>query len=54
MVTLRNGDIVKGKVIGYNNAEIFVDLGYKSDGIIPIEEYTDDPDFKPEENIKDR
>lgn len=52
MVTLRNGDIVKGKVIGHNNAEVFIDLGYKSDGIIPIEEYTDDPDFKPEENIK--
>lgn len=52
IVTLRSGDVVKGKIIGYNNAEIFVDLGYKSDGIIPIEEYSDDPDFKPEENVK--
>jgi len=52
LVTLRSGETVKGRIIGFNNAEIFVDLGYKSDGIIPIEEYTDDPDFKPEENIK--
>lgn len=52
MVTLRSGETAKGKIIGYNNAEIFVDLGYKSDGIIPIGEYTDDPDFKPEESIK--
>jgi len=51
MVTLRSGEIVKGKIIGYNNTEIYVDLGYKSDGIIPISEYTDDPDFKPELNI---
>ncbi|MGE5613720.1 MAG: 4-hydroxy-3-methylbut-2-enyl diphosphate reductase, partial [Bacillota bacterium] len=52
MVTLRNGDIVKGRIIGYNNTEVFIDLGYKSDGIIPVDEYTDDPDFKPGENIK--
>ena len=52
IVTLRSGEIAKGKIIGYNNAEIFVDLGYKSDGIIPIGEYTDDPDFKPETSIK--
>ncbi|NTV91071.1 MAG: bifunctional 4-hydroxy-3-methylbut-2-enyl diphosphate reductase/30S ribosomal protein S1, partial [Clostridiales bacterium] len=52
LVTLRSGDIVKGKIIGYNNAEIFVDLGYKSDGIISMSEYSDDPDFKPEANLK--
>jgi 4-hydroxy-3-methylbut-2-enyl diphosphate reductase len=51
MVTLRSGEIVKGRIIGFNNAEIFVDLGYKSDGIIPVDEYSDDPDFKPEEGI---
>jgi len=51
MVTLRSGEIVKGKIIGYNNSEVYVDLGYKSDGIIPISEYTDDPDFKPELNV---
>ncbi len=52
MVTLRSGEIVKGRIIGYNNTEIYVDLGYKSDGIIPVDEYTDDPDFKPESSIK--
>jgi small subunit ribosomal protein S1 len=52
MVTLRSGEIVKGRIIGYNNTEIYVDLGYKSDGIIPVDEYTDDPDFKPETSIK--
>jgi len=51
MVTLRNGEIVKGRIIGYNNTEIFVDLGYKSDGIIPVEEYSDDPDFRPETGV---
>ncbi|HHW00376.1 MAG TPA: bifunctional 4-hydroxy-3-methylbut-2-enyl diphosphate reductase/30S ribosomal protein S1 [Clostridiaceae bacterium] len=52
LITLTTGEIVKGTIIGYNNAEIFVDLGYKSDGIIPVDEYSDDPDFKPEGNVK--
>jgi small subunit ribosomal protein S1 len=52
LVTLHTGQIVTGKVIGFNNAEVFVDLGFKSDGIIPVEEFTDDPDFNPEESLK--
>ena len=52
LVTLRSGETAKGRIIGYNNTEIFVDLGYKSDGIISVDEYTDDPDFKPEANLK--
>ena len=52
IVVLRSGTVAKGKIIGYNNTEIFVDLGYKSDGIIPIDEYSDDPDFKPQVDLK--
>ncbi|KNY26199.1 bifunctional 4-hydroxy-3-methylbut-2-enyl diphosphate reductase/30S ribosomal protein S1 [Pseudobacteroides cellulosolvens] len=52
LVTLNTGDIVKGKIIGFNNSEVFVDLGYKSDGIIKIEEFTDDVDFNPAQSIK--
>ena len=52
MVTLQSGEVVKGRIIGFNNAEIYVDLGYKSDGIINVGEYTDDPDFKPETSLK--
>jgi small subunit ribosomal protein S1 len=51
LVTLQTGEIVKGKIIGFNNAEVYVDLGFKSDGIIPIDEFVDDPDFKPEGNL---
>lgn len=52
LVSLQSGEIVKGKIIGFNNAEIYVDLGFKSDGIIPVSEYTDDPDFKPDQHLK--
>jgi small subunit ribosomal protein S1 len=52
LVTLQSGEVVKGTIIGYNNNEVYVDLGFKSDGVIKMEEFTDDPDFKPEEVIK--
>lgn len=52
LVTLQSGKTVKGKIIGFNNAEVFVDMGYKSDGIISMEEFSEDPDFSPENSLK--
>ncbi|RQD67199.1 MAG: 30S ribosomal protein S1 [Tindallia sp. MSAO_Bac2] len=40
MVRLHSGDIVKGHVIDVTPNEVIVNLGYKSDGIIPREEFT--------------
>ena len=40
MTELKTNEIVKGKIIGYNNNDVFVDLGYKADGLIPMEEFT--------------
>ncbi len=48
---LRPNEVVKGKIIGYNNNDVFVDLGYKADGLIPMEEFLDDPDFDPEKEL---
>jgi len=45
IVTLRSGEIGQGRIIGFNSTDVFVDMGYKSDGIIPIED-------KPERDIK--
>ena len=52
MVRLRAGDVVKGKIISIGSDEVYVDLGYKSDGIIPFEELSYDPNFKPEKSLK--
>ncbi|HZJ76575.1 MAG TPA: S1 RNA-binding domain-containing protein, partial [Oscillospiraceae bacterium] len=38
MVRLRRGDVVTGEIINVTDSEITVNLGYKSDGIIPKEE----------------
>jgi small subunit ribosomal protein S1 len=36
---LREGSIVKGKIIHKGTKEVVVDIGYKSEGIIPIREF---------------
>jgi len=39
--SLREGDIVKGKVIALGKKDVYIDFGYKSEGIIPILEFKD-------------
>ena len=40
--TIRTGEIVTGKVIDVKDDEIVLNIGYKSDGIIPRSEYTNE------------
>lgn len=42
---LRNGDMVKGPVIGIGETEVIVDLGSYAEGIVPIDELSNDPKF---------
>jgi 4-hydroxy-3-methylbut-2-enyl diphosphate reductase len=49
---IKTNEVIKGKIIGYNNNDVFVDLGYKADGLIPMEEFLDDPDFDPERDLQ--
>ena len=50
--TLNTGDVVKGTVVEITPTEVIVDLGFKSDGIIPASELSDDPDVTPESILK--
>jgi small subunit ribosomal protein S1 len=38
--SFQKGSLVKGKVLRVQSSAVLVDLGYKSDGIIPIEQFT--------------
>ena len=39
-------EVVDGKVIAMNKREVVVNIGYKSDGIIPLSEFRYNPDLK--------
>ena len=42
---LKQGDIVKGTVIGISETEVTLDLGCYAEGIIKLEELSNDPRF---------
>ncbi len=50
--TLNTGDIVTGTVAEIKGNEVIVDLGFKSDGIITLDNLTDDSSAKPEDLLK--
>lgn len=52
LVTLHTGDVVKGTVIQVVNEEVSVNLGYKSDGVIPRGEFSGDPTVIPSKVIQ--
>ena len=41
--TIRNGEVVEGTVIDVKPDEIILNIGYKADGIISRNEYTNEP-----------
>jgi len=43
LVQIHRGEIVEGTIIGVNANEIYVNIGYKSDGIIPRSEFSNFP-----------
>ncbi|MBO7266801.1 MAG: S1 RNA-binding domain-containing protein, partial [Bacteroidaceae bacterium] len=40
-----NNEVVEGTVIGMNKREVIVNIGYKSDGIIPMSEFRYNPEL---------
>lgn len=42
---LESGDIIKGTVIGISDTELTIDLGYYAEGIIRLEELSNNPQF---------
>ena len=44
--TIKDKDVTEGTVIALNKREVVVNIGYKSDGIIPLNEFRYNPDLK--------
>jgi len=44
--TIKDKDVTEGTVIALNKREVVVNIGYKSDGIIPFNEFRYNPDLK--------
>ncbi|MEA3328529.1 MAG: 30S ribosomal protein S1 [Candidatus Omnitrophota bacterium] len=43
---VKEGQIIKGKVIDFTEKEIIVDIGYKSEGVVPVNEFNGSESLK--------
>src|SRR5690606_20874951 len=39
-------EVIKGTVVGINDKDIIINIGFKSDGLVPASEFRDLPDLK--------
>ncbi len=53
MVDIRTGQIVEGTVVRVTDSEVFVDIRYKSDGIIQANEISNLPNVQPADVVKE-
>ncbi|MBR3765709.1 MAG: S1 RNA-binding domain-containing protein, partial [Muribaculaceae bacterium] len=44
--TVKDKDVIEGTIIALNKREAVVNIGYKSDGIIPVNEFRYNPEIK--------
>ena len=51
-VKFEEGDIIQGTAVSVEEEEIIVDLQSFSQGVIPSEQYSDDPDFRAMDEIR--
>lgn len=52
LVTIHNNEIVEGTVIGVKDSEIILNIGYKADGILTKNEYSNNPDIDLTKEVK--
>ena len=50
--TIKDKEVTEGTVIAINKREVVVNIGYKSDGIIPLNEFRYNPDLKVGDNVE--
>ncbi len=45
-------EVVKGSVVGISDREVIINIGFKSDGLVPLSEFRDMPDLKVGDEIE--
>jgi small subunit ribosomal protein S1 len=51
LTSVLENEIVKGKVTAISDGDVVLDIGFKSDGLVPTSEFRDTPDLAPGDQI---
>ncbi|MCE2733900.1 MAG: 30S ribosomal protein S1 [Cyclobacteriaceae bacterium] len=46
VTTVNSGELVEGIVVGINDRDVILNIGFKSDGLVPLAEFKDNPNLK--------
>lgn len=46
VANINTGEVVTGTVVGVNDRDVILNIGFKSDGLVPMAEFKDMPDLK--------
>jgi small subunit ribosomal protein S1 len=46
MANFKEGEVVRGSVVGRTEDHVLVDIGYKSEGVVTVDEFPDPDDIK--------
>jgi small subunit ribosomal protein S1 len=52
LASIEEGEIVKSKVLEIRDNMVVLDIGFKSEGSVPLEEFKDHPDLKPGDEVE--
>jgi small subunit ribosomal protein S1 len=52
LTTVQEKEVVEGRVITMNKREVVIDIGYKSDGIVSLNEFRYNPELKPKDKVE--
>lgn len=49
---VKEGDIISGRILDVTEKEVIVDIGFKSEGVVPLDEFDNIDDIKPGDNVE--
>ncbi|PTX14353.1 SSU ribosomal protein S1P [Pontibacter mucosus] len=52
LTTVQEQEVVTGTVVGITDRDVILNIGFKSDGLVPVSEFRDMPDLKPGDQVE--
>ncbi|MEM6525627.1 MAG: 30S ribosomal protein S1 [Bacteroidota bacterium] len=52
LTTIEEKELVEGTVVGINSRDVILNIGFKSDGLVPMTEFRDMPDLKVGDSVE--
>ena len=52
LTSIKAHEVVQGTVIDISNRDVILTIGFKSDGLVPLNEFRDLPDLKPGDEVE--